>query len=93
MRLREFESLMEMLKQESGANLFTQMVTIQEKYQELEKVFRQIDCLEAMVAKVKVDLEKVEKELVKAEATITQPKPKIVPSLLVCNFLRPKSVA
>ena len=69
-RLEEFDHLLNMSKEETGVCFFKQMPAIQEKYQEMQPVFENIDNLNAMVARIKSDMNKLEKELSEAEATV-----------------------
>jgi len=69
-RLREVESLMQMTHEQTGANLFQQMAALQEKYNDLEKLFDNIDKLEVMVAKIKSNMDEMDRRLSKEEATI-----------------------
>lgn len=69
-RLDEFDQLLSMSKNDTGFCLFKQMPAIQEKYHELEDVFKNIDSLKLMVTRIKNDMDKLDKELTEAEATI-----------------------
>ena len=62
-RLNEFDQLLSMSKNDTGFCLFKQMPAIQEKYHELEDVFKNIDNLKVMVSRVKDDMDKLDKEL------------------------------
>jgi len=82
-RLDEFEQLLSMSKDETGICFFKQMPAIQEKYHEMQDVFRNIDNLKKMVHRIKNDMDKLDKELTDAEATVeTAPLQSFVPSLI-----------
>jgi len=72
-RLGEFDSLMQMVAEETGPTLFQNMVALQEKYRQLQVMFGKIDTLEVVVARVKMNLDEVELYLNKAESTIIDP--------------------
>jgi len=72
-RLGEFDSLMQMVTEETGPKLFQNMVALQEKYRQLQVLFGKINTLEVMVARVKMNLDEVELYLNKAESTIIDP--------------------
>ena len=86
-RLREFDTLMQMTQEATGAELFQQMVALQDKYKSLEDLFEKIDRLEAMVAKIKMNMDAVDSQLVKAEATVVttaqERSSKVMPSIVV----------
>ena len=86
-RLREFDTLMQMTQDATGAELFQQMVALQDKYKSLEDLFEKIDRLEAMVAKIKMNMDAVDSQLVKAEATVVttaqERSSKVMPSIVV----------
>ena len=82
-RLEEFQQLLSMSKEETGICFFRQLPTIQEKYRQLEDVFETIDDLTVMVNRIKSDMNKVDKELIEAEATVeTPPLQSLVPSII-----------
>jgi hypothetical protein len=70
LRLEEFEHLLEMHQSDASACLFKQMPKMSEKFEEMEKVFDQIDRLGLMVARIKDDMDKVDAQLADAEATV-----------------------
>ena len=70
LRLEEFEHLLEMHQGDAAVCLFKQMPRISQRYEEMEKVFDQVDRLEFMVARVKEDMDKVDRQLTEAEATV-----------------------
>ena len=88
-RLREFDTLMQMTQEATGAKLFQQMVALQDKYKSLEDLFEKIDRLEAMVAKIKMNMDAVDSQLVKAEATVVttaqERSSKVMPSIVVSH--------
>ena len=48
-RLKEFDALMQMTQEHTGAGLFQHMVSLQDKFKSLEDLFEKIDRLEVMV--------------------------------------------
>jgi len=88
MRLDEFETLLDMSKDETKTCFFQQMPVIQEKYQELQDVFESIDNLKIMVDRIKSDMDKLDKDLSEAEATVeTASLSGIVPSRIVPSLI------
>lgn len=82
-RLDEFEQLLSMSKDDTGICFFKQMPAIQEKYNELQEVFHNVDSLKKMVDRIKNDMDKLDKELTDAEATVeTAPIQSFMPSLI-----------
>ena len=83
-RLNEFDQLLSMSKDDTGHCLFKQMPAIQENYHKMEPVFKNIDNLSLMVSRIKSDMDKLDKKLTEAEATIetTGAMPSFVPSLI-----------
>ena len=82
-RLEEFDQLLNMSKDETGVCFFKQMPAIQEKYQEMQPVFENIDNLKAMVDRIKSDMNKLDKELTEAEATVeSAPIHSLMPSII-----------
>jgi len=87
-RLDEFETLLDMSKDETRTCFFQQMPAIQEKYQELQEVFESIDNLKIMVDRIKSDMDKLDKDLSEAEATVeTASLSGIVPSRIVPSLI------
>ena len=82
-RLDEFEQLLSMSKDETRICFFKQMPAIQEKYNELQDVFQNVDTLKKMVDRIKKDMDQLDKELTDAEATVeTAPMQSFMPSLI-----------
>lgn len=82
-RLDEFEQLLSMSKDDTKICFFKQMPAIQEKYNELEDVFHNVDSLKKMVDRIKQDMDKLDKELTDAEATVEiAPMQSFMPSLI-----------
>jgi len=82
-RIDEFEQLLSMSKDDTGFCFFKQMPAIQEKYNELQEVFHNVDSLKKMVDRIKNDMDKLDKELTVAEATVeTAPIQSFMPSLI-----------
>lgn len=82
-RIDEFEQLLSMSKDDTGICFFKQMPAIQEKYNELQEVFHNVDSLKKMVDRIKNDMDKLDKELTVAEATVeTAPIQSFMPSLI-----------
>lgn len=83
-RLDEFDQLLSMSKDETGICFFKQMPLIQETYKEMQPVFENIDNLKTMVDRIKADMNKLDKELCDAEATVVTATPiqSFVPSLI-----------
>jgi len=82
-RLEEFDQLLNMSKDETGVCFFKHMPAIQEKYQEMQPVFENIDNLKAMVDRIKSDMNKLDKELTEAEATVeSAPIHSLMPSII-----------
>jgi len=83
-RLDEFDQLLSMSKDETGICFFKQMPLIQETYKEMQPVFENIDNLKTMVDRIKADMNKLDKELSDAEATVVTATPiqSFVPSLI-----------
>ncbi|XP_046391160.1 biogenesis of lysosome-related organelles complex 1 subunit 4 [Ischnura elegans] len=67
-RLEEFETLVDMVQEDEGKCLGSNIPEIFTANKELEKVFEKIDRLEAFVGRVKHDLDIVESHLDEAEA-------------------------
>ena len=87
-RLDEFETLLDMSKDETRTCFFQQMPVIQGKYQELQDVFESIDNLKIMVDRIKSDMDKLDKDLSEAEATVeTASLSGIVPSRIVPSLI------
>ena len=87
-RLDEFETLLDMSKDETKTCFFQQMPVILEKYQELQDVFESIDNLKIMVDRIKSDMDKLDKDLSEAEATVeTASLSGIVPSRIVPSLI------
>jgi len=82
-RLEEFDQLLNMSKDETGVCFFKHMPAIQEKYREMQPVFENIDNLKAMVDRIKSDMNKLDKELTEAEATVESgPIHSLMPSII-----------
>jgi len=84
-RLDEFETLLDMSKDETRTCFFQQMPVIQEKYQELQDVFESIDNLKIMVDRIKSDMDKLDKDLSEADETASLSG--IVPSRIVTSLI------
>ena len=78
---------MQLAHHHTGADLFQLMAALQERYVALEKLFENIDKLELMVAKIRSDMDEMDRRLCKEEATIpiqNQSKSsKVMPSFVV----------
>merc|ERR1719226_80272 len=70
LRLEEFEHLLEMQQRDSTTCLFKQMPQLSQRFEEMERVFDGIDRLELMVARIKEDMDRVDRQLVEAESTV-----------------------
>merc|ERR1712037_641643 len=70
LRLEEFEHLLEMQQRDVATCLFKQMPQLSQKFEEMERVFDGIDRLELMVARIKGDMDRVDRKLVEAESTV-----------------------
>ena len=69
-RLDEFEHLLEMVESDSETCLLKHLPNLKEKYSAMQPTFDKIDRLEIMVAWIKSDMDKVDRQLVKAESTL-----------------------
>ena len=73
-----------MAQNDTTTILFQRLPTLASKYQQMEKTFEKIDKLEYMVARIKEDMDKLDKQLTEAEATIEGgPLKAIMPMIFV----------
>merc|ERR1739844_213697 len=59
-----------MQQRDSSTCLFKQMPQLSQKFEDMERVFDGIDRLERMVTRIKEDMDRVDRQLVEAEATV-----------------------
>jgi len=69
-KLDEFEQLMVLSQSDANVCLFKHVPGLQTKFTEMQSVFDKIDRLEFMVARVKNDMDKIERQLSEAESTV-----------------------
>ena len=69
-RLDEFEHLLEMVENDSQICRIQHLAALKIKYGAVQKTFDKIDRLEIMVARIKADMDKVDRQLVDAEQTV-----------------------
>ena len=69
-RLDEFEHLLEMVETDSQTCFNQHLPVLKKKYSDLQITFEKIDRLEVMVARIKSDMDKVERQLIEAESTV-----------------------
>lgn len=76
-KLDEFEQLLILSQSDANVCLFKHVPGLQTKFAEMQSVFEKVDRLEFMVARIKSDMDKVERQLGEAEATVetTMPAP------------------
>merc|ERR1712156_592118 len=69
-KLDEFEQLLILSQSDANVCLFKHVPGLQTKFAEMQSVFEKVDRLEFMVARVKNDMDKVERQLSEAEASV-----------------------
>eukprot|EP00094_Tigriopus_californicus_P010942 TCALIF_10556-PA protein Name:"Similar to BLOC1S4 Biogenesis of lysosome-related organelles complex 1 subunit 4 (Homo sapiens)" AED:0.03 eAED:0.03 QI:0/0.5/0.6/0.6/1/1/5/1508/168 len=69
-RLDEFQHLLAMSQNDTATCLFQQVPSITQSFPNVERIFHKIDRLEVMVAKIKTNMENMDKLLTQAENTV-----------------------
>ena len=71
-QLDEFEQLLVLSQSDANVCLFKHVPGLQTKFGEMQSVFEKIDRLEFMIARVKNDMDKIERQLSEAESTVDE---------------------
>ena len=82
----EFEQLLVLSHSDANVCLFKHVPGLQSKLSEMQDVFDKVDRLEFMVAKIKQDMDQLDRQLTQAESTVENSAPglkSIVPFIYV----------
>ena len=85
-KLDEFEQLLVLSHSDANVCLFKHVPGLQSKLSEMQDVFDKVDRLEFMVAKIKQDMDQLDRQLTQAESTVETSAPglkSIVPFIFV----------
>ena len=85
----EFEQLLVLSHSDANVCLFKHVPGLQSKLSEMQDVFDKVDRLEFMVAKIKQDMDQLDRQLTQAESTVENSAPglkSIVPFIFVRNL-------
>ena len=88
-KLDEFEQLLVLSHSDANVCLFKHVPGLQSKLSEMQDVFDKVDRLEFMVAKIKQDMDQLDRQLTQAESTVETSAPglkSIVPFIFVRNL-------